>query len=46
MACFISVRFVPWVLVFDNMKTVTTSRDTYHPRPTGTRIGTRSGVAQ
>jgi transposase len=25
--CFGAVRFVPWVLVFDNMKTVTTGRD-------------------
>lgn len=26
-ACFCSLRWVPWVLVFDNMKTVTTGRD-------------------
>lgn len=26
-ACFVSLGFVPWVLVFDNMKTVTSGRD-------------------
>src|SRR5713101_2270042 len=26
-ACFNALGFVPWVLVFDNMKTVTTGRD-------------------
>jgi transposase len=26
-ACFRALRFVPWVLVFDNMKTVTSGRD-------------------
>ena len=34
--CFVTLGFVPWVLVFDNMKTVTTGRDTddkpiWHP---------------
>lgn len=34
--CFLVLGFVPWVLVFDNMKTVTTGRDTddkpiWHP---------------
>ncbi len=26
-ACFVALQFVPWVLVFDNMKTVTSGRD-------------------
>jgi transposase len=29
-ACFLALGFVPWVLVFDNMKTVTSGRDTNH----------------
>ena len=28
--CFLALAFVPWVLVFDNMKTVTSGRDTAH----------------
>jgi transposase len=28
--CFLALRFVPWVLVFDNMKTVTSGRDAAH----------------
>ena len=28
--CFLTLEFVPWVLVFDNMKTVTSGRDTNH----------------
>src|SRR5438132_12885526 len=31
-ACFNALGFVPWVLVFDNMKTVTTGRDE-HAQP-------------
>ena len=27
LACFCALGFVPWVLVFDNMKTVTSGRD-------------------
>jgi len=29
-ACFLTLGFVPWVLVFDNMKTVTSGRDANH----------------
>ncbi|HEX6509004.1 MAG TPA: IS21 family transposase, partial [Chloroflexota bacterium] len=29
-ACFCALGFVPWVLVFDNMKTVTSGRDASH----------------
>jgi transposase len=29
-ACFLTLGFVPWVLVFDNMKTVTSGRDADH----------------
>jgi transposase len=28
--CFLALEFVPWVLVFDNMKTVTSGRDANH----------------
>ncbi|GAC1525421.1 MAG: hypothetical protein NVS2B16_33910 [Chloroflexota bacterium] len=28
--CFLALGFVPWVLVFDNMKTVTSGRDEHH----------------
>ena len=44
--CFLALRFVPWVLVFDNMKTVTSGRDAasdpvWHPifRQVATEFG-------